>query len=517
MTQPGNLDLIADVDVIVGVDIATMYLHADCRLSYARPMATSRRGAARWCMAAALAAASCGEPGPGARPDSGDGTDAPPARDAAVDAAAAAYTAMPPDCADLADAIYQTPAGLPPLTPALRGDVVRCAQGPVVDAAAAAAQADEAGATIVATTGVSVVKIAYRTVRGDGSPTITTATVWLPLVPRATPAPVALIARSTSGIADRCAPSHAPSPMPELGLPFAARGFVAIAPDFAGLGNDGVHAYLDNREAATQLFDGVRALRDLVGGVGEPALALGYSQGGGVVLSAQALEHALTGGRHLRGVVAIAPEWPIRTGSFGYERVLRNPDQLTGTLGLAPPTVTVLRHYGWLANRLGADRAGASFPAAERADLIDEIESLCTVPLGGALGAQQPRARDLVDDGFRRAMLACLDGTAGCVEPARGFHAWMRADFLTADPAGARVLIVQGLGDQVMPAASEAACVAAKLTAEGVAPDVCSDTFATHDTILERKIEHGAAWAEAAATGAPLPTCTTRTLPACAP
>lgn len=477
-------------------------------------MATRGPWSWRWMLLAALAAG-CGEAVPGG-PDGGD-RDAAATIDADVDAPAAPYTATPAGCADVADAIYQTPAGLPPLTAAGRGDVVRCAQGDVLDAASAAAQAEAAGATVVATTGVSVVKIAYRTVRGDGSAAVTTATVWLPLNPRATPAPVALIARSTSRIADRCAPSHDRSPMANLGLPLAARGFVAIAPDFAGLGNEGVHAYLDNREAAAQLFDGVRALRDLVGGVGEPVLALGYSQGGGVVLSAQALEQELTGGRHLAGVVAIAPEWPIRMGSFGYERVLRNPDQLTGTLGLAPPTVTVLRQYGYFVNRLGPDHAGDSFPAAERADLLSEMDGLCTIPLGGALGAQQPRARDLVDDGFRRAMLACIDGGAGCVEPARGFHAWLGANVVTADPAGARVLVIQGLADQVMPAASEAACAVAKLRAEGVTPAVCSDALATHDTILERKIEHGVAWAEAAATGVAPPTCATTTLPTCTP
>jgi hypothetical protein len=115
-------------------------------------------------------------------------------------------------------------------------------------------------------------------------------------------------------------------------------------------------------------------------------------------------------------------------------------------------------------------------------------------------------------------MLACIDGTAGCIEPAASFHAWMVANVVTADPAGARVLVVQGLGDQVMPAASEAACDVAKLRAEGVTPDICSDLFATHDTILEAKIEHAANWAEAVAFGnAAAPTCSSTFLPACSP
>ncbi len=445
-------------------------------------------------------------------PISGETPDAspPPLVDAAPDAP---YTATPAGCDDLPDSLYVTP----PQLPAARGALVRCVQGPVLDAAAVTAAAEDAGATIEATTGVSIVKLAYRTVRADGTPAVTTAVAWLPLVPRATPAPVALIARSTSGIADGCAPTRSELPLAELGLPLAARGFVSIAPDFAGLGNEGVHAYLDNREAASQLFDGALALRALVGtSIGAPQVALGYSQGGGIVLSAQALEHTLTGARTLRGVVAIAPEWPTRIASFGYERLLRDPDQLTGATGLAPPTVTALRQYGWFANRLGPAHAADSFPAAERAEIADHIESLCTVELGAALGAGQLRIRDLVDEPFRVAMLACIDGTAGCVEPARSFHAWLLDDIVTADPAGARVLIVQGLGDQVMPAASQAACDVAKLRAEGVDPDVCSDTFATHDTVLERKIEHAAAWAEALATGVTPPTCSSSFLPACA-
>jgi alpha-beta hydrolase superfamily lysophospholipase len=352
-------------------------------------------------------------------------------------------------------------------------------------------------------------------VRGDGSPAVTTATVWLPETPRALPAPVALVARSTSGIADACAPSREDSPLAELALPYAARGYVVITPDLAGLGNEGVHAYLDNHEAAHQLFDGARALEKLVGAVGDPELAVGYSQGGGVVLSAQALEHELTGARTLRAVIAIAPEWPLRIGSFGYDEVLRNPDRATGLAGLGAPAVTVLRHYGWMVNHLGAEHGGDAFPADERADLIDEIESLCTIELGAALGTMQPRLGDLVDEPFRVAMLACIDGTPGCVEPAASFHAWLEADYVTADPAGAEVLIVQGLGDQIMPASEEASCVADKLRAEGVEPTICSDTFATHDTVLERKIVHAVAWGEAVAAGAARPTCSTF-LPPCA-
>lgn len=418
-----------------------------------------------------------------------------------------------PTCTDELDAIYQLPAQLP----AAAGTLVHCSLGELLDQAAVQARmADQGAEGVVAQTGVRAVKVAYRTSHSNGAATMTTATIYLPAVPRALPAPIVLIGRSTSGLADACAPSKEALPGANLALPFAARGFIAVMPDFSGLGPEGTHSYLDNHEAAQQLFDGALAAAALepAGLVGAPIGAAGYSQGGGTVLSSQALEHAITGARTLKAVAAIAPEWPISTRSFSYEDVLRNPSRLTGLAGLAPPTVTVLRHYGFLINRLGMT-GGEAFPADERDSIISSINSLCTVPLGGALGAQQPRLEDLVDETFRLEVLACIDGTPGCTGLGKAFHDWLVADVVHADPQGARVLITQGLGDQVMPAAGEAACDVAKLRAEGIEPDICSDTLATHDTVLERKIEHVVAWVEAVATGATPPTCNSTTLPSC--
>jgi hypothetical protein len=205
----------------------------------------------------------------------------------------------------------------------------------------------------------------------------------------------------------------------------------------------------------------------------------------------------------------------ISTKSFGYEDVLRNPDRITGLAGLSPPTVTVLRHYGYAMNKLGAANGGDTFPTDERSSIIGSIESLCTVPLGGALNANQTRLRELVDEGFRTAMLACIDGTPGCSGLALQFHQWITSDFVTPDAQGARVLIVQGLADQVMPAAGEAACDVDKLRAAGVQPQICSDQTATHDTVLERRIEDVVAWIEAVVAGTQPPVCSSQTLPAC--
>ena len=440
-------------------------------------------------------------------PQSG-GDDVAPSPDAPVETT---WSADPSACTAMPDAIYTTPSNLP----TTRGAIVTCALGDKLDVATTQSEMMAEGAEgVVAQTGARVVKLAYRTVRSDGKIAVTTATAYLPLVPRALPAPVVLIGRPTSGIADSCAPSKKPRPERNLALPFAARGFVTITPDFAGLGNEGTHAYLDNHEAVAELFDGATALKSLVPLVGDPIAAVGYSQGGGVVLSTQALEHATTGARTIKAIAAIAPQWPISTKSFGYEEVLRNPDRFTGLAGLAPPTVTVLRHYGFLMNKLGDTHGGDAFPATESSSIIGSIESLCTVQLGGALGANQTRLRELVDDTFRTGMLSCIDGGT-CTGLAQQFHQWITGDFVTADPQGARVLIVQGLNDQVMPAAGEAACDVAKLRNEGVSPEICADSGATHDTVLERRIEDVVAWIEAVVSGANAPTCASQSLPAC--
>ncbi|MEO7092099.1 MAG: hypothetical protein ABI175_02535, partial [Polyangiales bacterium] len=366
-----------------------------------------------------------------------------------------------PACMSTADGIYLAQPGGGP-----RGSIAACALGvKLTQAEVQSAMAGDGAEGVVAKTGARVVKLAYRTVRSDGSVAISTATAYLPLVPRAMPAPIVLIGRPTSGIADSCAPSKDAMPEKNLALPFAARGFVTITPDYAGLGNDGVHAYLDTHEEVAQLFDGAAALRALIpgGAVGDAVAAVGYSQGGGIVLGAQALELTMTGKHTLKAIAAIAPEWPISTRSFGYETILRNPDDLTALAGLSSPTVAVLRHYGFMANRMGVAAAGDAFPANERSELVSSIESLCTVPLGGALNAQQRHLRDLIDESFRLQVIACIDGTAGCTGTGKQFFDWLVADFVTADAQGARVLIAQGLADQVMPAAGEAACDVAKL------------------------------------------------------
>ena len=79
------------------------------------------------------------------------------------------------------------------------------------------------------------------------------------------------------------------------------------------------------------------------------------------------------------------------------------------------------------------------------------------------------------------------------------------------------MLIVQGLADQIMPAASEATCDAERLRGDGATVEVCADLLATHLTVVGAHVADAVAWGEAALAGGVRPTCDLVTLPACQP
>jgi len=454
--------------------------------------------------------------------DAGDDAapaDAAPAPEAAADDAGA-DAALPPQpadvpagpCADAPDDVYVEPSGLPPFTPDRRGDVVRCARLADGDYSADDGEAviNGKGIWITVTSGTHAYRIAYRTQRSDGTAAISSARVYLPETQRSLPLPIILIAHPTVGLADACAPSRDETWIQDLALPWALVGYAVIIPDFAGLGGAGVQGYLDNRDTAYSLLDGARALRKLLkpGALDARVVVAGHSQGGGVALSAQALarDYGLDG--ELRGVIAYAPEWPIRLDSFGYLDILGDPTALTISTWISKSVVMVLRQYAWFANAYGPGHEADAFRADLRAGLTAAVESQCETLLGGWVQANQPYLGDLIDEPLRVALLACVAGDdAGCTEPARSYYEFLLQNVLTPDPGGAPVLLLQGLMDSVMPPAEEAACVADRLTAAGVTPLVCTDPVGLHTTIVASKTELALDWAAAVLAGTTPPGC----------
>lgn len=445
------------------------------------------------------------------------------ALDAAMpDASAPLVSAPAIACADTIPNVYVPPAGLPTMTPATRGDVVRCAPDTDLTLPDVVNEVVGKGIMTPMKTAVNLFRIAYRTQRGNGSPGISSARVYLPTQAAALPLPVIVVGHPTDGIAASCAPSTDPTSNEDLALPWAGLGYVVIVPDYAGLGTPGVQGYMDNRDQAYSILDGARALRKLLpaAALSPQVLAVGWSQGGGAVLSAQAMEPTYGAGGTLAGVVVFAPEWPSRLNSFGYVDELNNPTELTIETGISEDVVTVMSTYAYFANYVGTTAAGEGFPAASQAGIDNAVSTLCQTPLGGYLQANEPHVGDIFDPTFRSAMLACIDGGdagASCVDPASSYYTFLNHNILAANPDGPPLLFVQGLADVIMPPASEAACNIAKLMADGVTPQVCVDAEAQHTNVVGRNMDFAIPWALALLGGQPLPTCSAAGMPACTP
>lgn len=419
-------------------------------------------------------------------------------------------------CADTPEQVYLAPVG--PVGDAQRGEIVRCTVDGLRDAADVRAKVGDRDDTSKASA-LRYVRIAYRTRRGDGRPGIGTARVMLPVSPAPGPLPVVVAAHPSEGLADQCAPSRDEGKLNEIATPLAARGWPVIAPDFAGLGNEGTQGYLDNRDTGQSTLDAARALRRLLrpGAFSDKVVMTGYSQGGGAVLSAQALARTYGAGGTLVGVAAFAPQWPTRPNSFGFVDLLQKPDALTISFGITKPVVAVLRTYAWFANV--GEGHGLGIPGPTRATISDSVDNLCLVAFGGALQGAALRVRDFFDDGLRTGLLACFADpkASACSGAARAYHSFLVGNHLTADPKGAKILYVQGGADTIMPPAEEAACNVRKLRAEGAAPQVCWDALALHSNVVDRNVRTAMDWLAAVVAGTPLPTCASAELPSCTP
>ncbi len=455
-------------------------------------------------------------------PEAPDVGEAPP--DAVADVSDAAVTvslAIP--CADSAGDVYVTPAGLPTFSMEHRGDVVRCAVDPAQGLATVESNLRAANVEgVSAAWPVDVYRVAFRTMRNTVGEGLSSARVYLP---HGAPGPRALVvvAHPSEGLGDGCATSRRSDTLRDLALPWAARGYPVIAPDYAGLGTDGTQGYLDNRDTAQSLLDAARALRRMVapGSLTSRIVLVGHSQGGGAVLSAQSLVRSYGADGELAAAVVYAPEWPSRINSFRLLEALRHPDALTISYGITAPVVATSMAFAYFENHLGSGRGPEAFPAALRLSSPGAITSLCLTPYGGYVQGLALHVRDWLDEPLRSGFVACAADPAGaaCSGPGRGFYEFVRdnVELAQGDPAGAPVFYVQGMLDTIMPPAQEAACNLLLLRRSGVDVEVCTDDVALHTTVVGRNTRHAMAWAEGRLSGTTVAPCTGPAMPACAP
>ena len=139
---------------------------------------------------------------------------------------------------------------------------------------------------IIRATGAQALRVVYRsTSDADGSTTIVSGAVF---IPGGRPPPggwiVLAYAHGTSGINNECGPSLSPNLFGTAPMiaGYLKAGYAVAAPDYQGLGEPGIHVYLDAKAAGYNVIDAVRALHNARPGViSNRWVAVGGSQGGG--------------------------------------------------------------------------------------------------------------------------------------------------------------------------------------------------------------------------------------------
>src|ERR1700731_492473 len=141
--------------------------------------------------------------------------------------------------------------------------------------------------------GVTATRILYHTRTSAGEDAISSGVV---LVPYGTPPtggwPVIAWSHGTSGVAQSCAPSRMRSLFYNWeGLyEYVMLGYAVVATDYAGLGTEGRHAYLDMSSNAADVVNSVPAAHAAVPDLSQKWLVVGHSQGGLASLGGAGLE-----------------------------------------------------------------------------------------------------------------------------------------------------------------------------------------------------------------------------------
>jgi len=155
-------------------------------------------------------------------------------------------------------------------------------------------------------------RIIYRTQKKNGEITFSSGMIYIPSKPAISPRPIMAWAHGTIGMGDSCAPSRQKVPNVNNGITWVdsmlEKGWVVTATDYAGLGTEGVEAYLVGQAEANDVLNSVRAAKNFSGSdAGNNYAIWGHSQGGHSALFSASRAKSYLGDFNLVGTVASAP------------------------------------------------------------------------------------------------------------------------------------------------------------------------------------------------------------------
>lgn len=239
--------------------------------------------------------------------------------------------------------------------------------------------------------GSHAARVLYRSTEGDtGLPTVVSGTVFSPAgTPPPGGWPVIAYGHGTTGIDTDCGLSGSPTLQGQAALvsSFLSFGYAVSLPDYQGLGGPGPHPYLDARTAGLNVIDSVRALRATFPDISTRWGALGHSQGGAAVWSAD--EQAGTYAPELAfvGAVALAPAASVTGIVDKSDRRTLSTDQIpafalivTSLQRLHPELDLDEYRHGVAAEHWSAIAACAGPLLGERAAALARIRSADVAP-----------------------------------------------------------------------------------------------------------------------------------------
>ena len=156
--------------------------------------------------------------------------------------------------------------------------------------------------------GIRAIRILYHTRTASNTDTLSSGVVLIPYgQPPRDGWPLLAWSHGTSGVANNCAPSLMRSLFYNWeGLyEYVMLGYAVVATDYAGLGTEGRHAYLDMSSNATDVVNSVPAAHAAVPDLSQKWLVVGHSQGGLASLGVAELEGEIKDPNFL-GTVALA-------------------------------------------------------------------------------------------------------------------------------------------------------------------------------------------------------------------
>ena len=425
-------------------------------------------------------------------------------------------------CTDAVDSVYGDPGPLA-ADPAARGNIVKCAKDPDLTQEALQAKVTELGyAGKPLTSGAQVYRISYRTERGDvaSTPGVSSAIVYIPLVPRAAKLPIVVAGRGSRGQAAACAvskfdPTQAGinSDAYRMVYPLVGAGYAVILSDLAGYANFGAaqnppSGYAQATDVGRSTLDSGRALKKLFPSLDDKVVLVGHSQGGHSALASLALADTYGTAAPIAGVAVYAPLW-LSQRSWGAI--------LVASLGRdfpvdksAGPAVSVWYHYTQ-AELLDGPGEGKKLFAAAKADGLEQfVKTTCWDQKAATLMPFGTYADEYFDPAFINAVGKPAVGAFGDCPATDAVCLKWKARYsadrphLTGKAKTTPILLAYGGKDDTIPP-GRMQCGLDRLKEDGVQLSVCVDPDKDHGGIVSAKADYVSDWIASVALGAPAP------------